>query len=408
MKKAAAMVMMFTAGSLFAQQSITAVSPNQADPGTTGLTVTFTLPDSTPPTPPAGVLPDSVTIGSISGTSMTHSTLDTVTAVFDIPSDEAEGAKNCVITFTTPQGKLLFTKTGGFTVGQAAESSYTNGPPASGVNLFSPINSTETYLMDNNENIINMWTSSYTPGNSVYLLEDGTLLRTANTGSTTFDEGGAAGRVEQYDWEGSLIWAYDYDTSEHRSHHDIEVLPNGNILMIAWEKKTEAEALAAGRSADLLDDGELWPDCIIEVAPAGSYGGTIVWEWHAWDHLTANGAAETSKIDINYTQSGPIAGIADWLHINSVDYNETLDQILLSVRNFSEIWIIDHNTTTAEAAGPDGDLLYRWGNPAAFGASGDRQLYVQHDAKWIEEDLEGENNILIFNNGQGRPDGNYS
>ncbi len=81
---------LLTAGPAFGQGGqITAVSPNSAFPGTSGLTVTFTLPNSTPPTPPAGILPDSVTIGSISGTSLTHSTLDTVTAVFDIPAGES-------------------------------------------------------------------------------------------------------------------------------------------------------------------------------------------------------------------------------------------------------------------------------------------------------------------------------
>jgi hypothetical protein len=94
-----------------------------------------------------------------------------------------------------------------------------------------------------------------------------------------------------------------------------------------------------------------------------------------------------------------------------------LDQILLSVRNFSEMWVIDHSTTTAEAAGHSGgnsgmggDLLYRWGNPQAYdaGGSGDQQLFVQHDAQWIPEGTPGAGNILVFNNGQGRPDGDYS
>ncbi|MBW2522780.1 MAG: aryl-sulfate sulfotransferase, partial [Deltaproteobacteria bacterium] len=108
---------------------------------------------------------------------------------------------------------------------------------------------------------------------------------------------------------------------------------------------------------------------------------------------------------------------ADWMHTNSIDYNEELDQILLSSRHFSEIWIIDHGTTTEAAAGhtggrygKGGDLLYRWGNPEVWGAGGpeDRRLFVQHDARWIEEGVEGAGNILVFNNGAGRSDINYS
>ncbi len=54
--------------------------------------------------------------------------------------------------------------------------------------------------------------------------------------------------------------------------------------------------------------------------------------------------------------------------------------------------MIDHATTTAEAAGSEGgrrgrggELLYRWGNPAAWGAGGaaDRRLFAPHDARWI-------------------------
>jgi hypothetical protein len=54
--------------------------------------------------------------------------------------------------------------------------------------------------------------------------------------------------------------------------------------------------------------------------------------------------------------------------------------------------------------------LYRWGNPEAYHAGGpeDQTLFSQHDAQWIEQGLPGEGNILIFNNGNGRPGGEYS
>ncbi len=304
--------------------------------------------------------------------------------------------------------------------GRAGEATAT---PSEGYNLYAPIGSKTTYLMDNDGNTVHSWAGDYRPGNSVYFLKDGTLLRTANTGDTTFNTGGAGGRVERFDWDGALQWAFEYRSDQYRLHHDIEVLPNGNILMIAWEMKTEIEAIEAGRNPGLLGAGELWPDHIIEVAPTGASGGTIVWEWHVWDHLIQDYDASRENygnvndhpelINLNYVSTSS----ADWNHTNSIDYNEGLDQIVLSVHGFSEIWVIDHSTTTSQAAGHSGgnrgkggDLLYRWGNPRAYdaGNAGDQQLFVQHDAEWIENGLPGEGNILIFNNGQGRPAGNYS
>jgi hypothetical protein len=294
--------------------------------------------------------------------------------------------------------------------------------PSDGYNLFAPMGSKTTYLMDNNGNTPHSWSSDYRPGLAVYLLKDGTLLRTANMGDTTFNAGGAGGGVERFGWSGSKEWQFEYSSDQYRLHHDIEVLPNGNVLMIAWEMKTEAEAIAAGLNPGLLA-GELWPDHVIEVAPTGTSGGSIVWEWHTWDHLVQDYDASKGNygsvgdhpelIDLNFASTSN----ADWTHINAIDYNAELDQILLSVHGFSEIWVIDHSTTTSQAAGHSGgnsgkggDLLYRWGNPQAYdsGGAGDQQLFVQHDAEWIDAGLPGEGNILIFNNGQGRSDGNYS
>jgi hypothetical protein len=167
------------------------------------------------------------------------------------------------------------------------------------------------------------------------------------------------------------------------------------------------------------------PDHIIEVEPTGPTSGNIVWEWHIWDHLIqdydssktnyGSVADHPELVDINYGELNSL--ISDWLHSNSIDYNEEFDQILLSVRNFNEIWVIDHSTTTAEAAshtggygGKGGDLLYRWGNPETYraGTTDDEKLFSQHDATWIKSGCPGEGNILIFNNGLNRPDGHYS
>jgi hypothetical protein len=285
--------------------------------------------------------------------------------------------------------------------------------------LYVPMQSKYTYLIDKNGTIAHTWASNYYPGESVYLLDDGSILLTIKL---SLQGGGAGGGVQKITYDGMLVWNYRYYTSNYLSHHDIEILPNGNILMIAWESKTRAEAIAAGRDPNKISGNGVRPDHIIEVKQTGPSTGEIVWEWHVWDHLIQD-FDETKDnygvigehpelIDINFGTSN-----SDWLHTNSIDYNEEFDQILLSVHNFNEIWVIDHSTTTEEAAGhtggnsgKGGDILYRWGNPVAYhaGISNDRKFFGQHDARWIDTGCPGEGNILVFNNGGGRPGPDYT
>jgi Spy/CpxP family protein refolding chaperone len=224
--------------------------------------------------------------------------------------------------------------------------------------------------------------------------------------------------------------------------------------------KTAEEAIAAGRRAETVADGYLLPDCILEIKPTGKTTGEVVWEWHVWDHLIqdhdktksnyGNVSAHPELVDLNFSEAtmapllnnsddvnklraiGYVGGAPagppgaggpppratlDWTHTNGVAYNPDLDQIVLSIHAFSEFWIIDHGTTTAEAASHKGgkrklggDLLYRWGNPRAYrsGANTDQRLFAQHNAHWIPKGLPGAGHILVFNNGNRRPDGTYS
>lgn len=339
-----------------------------------------------------------------------------------------------------------------------------------GYTLLTPMMSSTTWLIDNNGKIVHKWVMEG-QGLSSYLLPNGNLLRTVTSGmfvgggrtggGSRMGGGGSTGRVQEYTWDGELVWDFKYAGDHYLLHHGVERMPNGNTLMIAWERKTADEAIQAGRSPDVQGDEDLMVDYIIEVKPTGKTTGEIVWEWHVWDHLVQDydpdlknyGVVtehpelihlnpidwldEVPQEDINKLQSlGYLGGGGapgnpddpnnptppfnmkeDWNHTNSISYNAEHDQIALSVLGFSEIWVIDHSTTTEEAAshsggksGKGGGLLYRWGNPMAYGAGTkeDRQLYTQHDIQWIPKGLKGEGNLLMFNNGRDRADGNYS
>jgi hypothetical protein len=290
--------------------------------------------------------------------------------------------------------------------------------PASqdGYVLFAPMTSVNTYLIDKCGKRIHSWASSRTPALSTYLLEDGSLLRTECLHNSNFSTGGTGGAIARYDWSGNLMWSYTLSSSMECQHHDICRLPNGNILAIVWDRKMPQEAIDAGRDTAHVG-ADLWSEKIVELQPVGTNSANIVWEWRVWDHLVQDfdpnrfnyGSVKDNPglININFYGAGT-PGIADWLHINSIDYNPDLDQIMLSVRTFSEIWIIDHSVTNAEAAGHiggrhgvGGDLLYRWGNPAAYdrGSARDQQLFGQHNSRWITGPRSDSGKIMVFNNG---------
>ncbi|UCF50297.1 MAG: aryl-sulfate sulfotransferase [Thermoplasmatales archaeon] len=294
-----------------------------------------------------------------------------------------------------------------------------------GYTLFAPEYYMTTYLINNSGEIVKKWKSDYIQCAQCCLLENGNLLRASLARiNPYFPGGGMTGRLEMFNWDGDLIWVFEHTNDNYCLNHGFEVLPNGNILLIAWEVKTYAEAIDAGRNPFTIPSGVLWPCYIIEVEPTFPEGGNIVWEWHVWDHLIQDYDSSKNNfgivrnhpelIDINY---GLPRGYIDMNHINSLDYNEKYDQILISSHTQDEIWIIDHSTTTEEAAGHSagrygrgGDLLYRWGNPQAYraGTNDDQMLFGQHDARWIEQGYPGEGHITIFNNGLGRPEIAYS
>jgi len=295
-----------------------------------------------------------------------------------------------------------------------------------GYTLFSPSVSTNTFLIDNCGRLINSWDGGLLPGASTYLLENGDIIRAVRVGSQFFVGGGIGGMIQQIDWNDNLVWSFEYASMDVHHHHDMAVLPNGNVLLIAWESKNEAQAIAAGRDPDKLGTA-LWPDHIVEVQPNGNSGGTIVWEWHFWDHLIQDFdptkanygvvADHPELLDVNYLGHVPSMTGSDWIHCNAINYNAERDEIMLSSRHLNEIYIIDHSTTTQEAAGhtggnagKGGDFLYRYGNPQAYqrGIASDQKNFGQHDAQWIAPGLPDQGKIMFYNNGIGRPAGAFS
>lgn len=289
-----------------------------------------------------------------------------------------------------------------------------------GYYLVYPVSQSDVFLLNKCGEIVHRWEGEpgSFPGVNAYIDQDGNLYKgnifSGPDGS--FGAGGAGGQVGIYDWDNNFIYERFISDNKFRQHHDIEILPNGNFLCIVWEKYLEDEIRAKGFDRMDLGITELLCDAVYEIDPILD---SVVWKWQSWNHLiqdhdpTLPNYSEISqspgKININYHEYN--LGVSDWMHFNSLDYNEELDQIMISCRNFNEIWIIDHSVSTTEAASntggvldQGGQLLYRWGNPAAYnkGTTEDRKLFAQHDAHWVNDFVEPDNfhfgEIACFNN----------
>jgi hypothetical protein len=274
----------------------------------------------------------------------------------------------------------------------------------------------DVQLVDTNGTIVHTWNSAFTASGGLRMLPDGSIMRSKFVAPGPVPPGGGSnGGVERIALDGTVLWQYTHASATHWTHHDIEVMPNGNVLLAAWEWKTVAEAVAAGRNPALISGTVFRPDYVVEVQPTGPTTGTIVWEWHVWDHLIQDFDATKANfgvvadhpelVDINYPA---IAGQAsDWNHVNALHYDAVNDWVIIGTPFQHEVWIVDHSTTTAEAAGhtggnrgKGGDLLYRWGNPQAYkrGTFADQKLFGQHGCHTIPPGLPGAGNMLVFNN----------
>jgi hypothetical protein len=335
---------------------------------------------------------------------------------------------------------------------------------APGYTLFAPLHSGTTWLIDADGRAVHSWQREEGPGNSVYLTDEGHLLRAEKLKEgSRMTAGGEGGRLVELTWDGEVVWEYELCNDDQRLHHDFEPLPNGNLLAIAWTWQSRRAAALAGRDPEAVGAEGFWPDSVLELKPVGADGVEVVWEWHAFDHLVQDLTRERAgygavadhprRINVNIgtaaarqpeteeqrkerqaleerlralgyggaappdddPDAGRRRGRADWMHSNAISYDPELDLIALSLRNFSEVWVIDHSTTTEQARGSEGgrqgvggDLVWRWGNPEQHhhGRAEERQLFGQHDVRWTRH--EGRPALSIFNNGEGRPEARYS
>jgi len=275
-----------------------------------------------------------------------------------------------------------------------------------GLVLMNDAGNNRAFLMDKNARLIHEWPLSNDLGNDAFLLPNGKILASLEADDTQIRLGGQGGKVQFIAADGTIEWNFDYSSPDAETHHDAELLPNGNVIVLVWEKRVLQEATDAG-SNSMVD---VFPEAVIEIDPSTD---EIVWEWHAWDHLIQDfddtkenyGVIGDNPRLINLNHVSIDNG--DIMHANGIAYDPIKDVIFISANFFSEVWVIDHSTTTSEAAsnnggnyGIGGDLVYRFGNPSAYNNSaGERLFFNNHFPNLLKGDDQG--NMLIFSNGNG-------
>ena len=294
-----------------------------------------------------------------------------------------------------------------------------------GLTLYQTFNGTTTFLIDGSGTVVHSWLGTTPPALSQYLLPDGDMLRTRNI---TGGGGGVGGGIERMSYGGLAEWQFTFLTPTLTPHHDIEVLPNGNVLMIVWEEvgrrgrrdrlKGAIPATVQAPSFDSRRD-------LRDRCRSGRRPGAVVWEWHAMGSPRAGLRPEPaelrrrrgpSRADRHQLRPATTTGSTS----NGIDYNPALDQIALSVLNFSRD--LDHRPQhddrprrPSHSGGKFGQgrrpavpLRQRGRCTTAATLGGTGLLHFTHDVQWIEPGRPGAGNLIVFNNGNSRPSGTWS
>jgi hypothetical protein len=259
---------------------------------------------------------------------------------------------------------------------------------------------TKAYLTDKTGLHLNTWNFEDKLGNDLELLEDGSIVGLFKPESISFSFGGYGGILKKFDSSAALVWEYELNNEDYLLHHDFEILPSGNILLIVWEHFNEIEAQDLGFDGE----GSIYLEKIIEWNPESR---NIVWEWRSVDHLIQDFDPEAlnhgliadhpEKIDLNYNDNDKDNG--DLMHANGLFYDPIKDVIFLSVNFYSEVWVISHSNTTDESKTTSGDLKFRFGNSQAHQGIEDRMFYNNHHPSLVKLDPLTVDRFLIFING---------
>jgi Arylsulfotransferase (ASST) len=171
--------------------------------------------------------------------------------------------------------------------------------------------------------------------------------------------------------DGTMLPSFD-TVGVHADHHDIQELPNGNHLMIAYLPHRHTDLRPYGGPADAtVFDGQ-----VQELTPDGQ----LVWSWSTRGHVKLGESSwRLRKRAIDMTFEGKPA--VDLIHMNSVQYVGR--NLLFSGKDVNAVFLVRRS---------DGKILWKLGGThraESLSVKGDPHasspLDGQHDARMLPD-----------------------
>ncbi|HEV3278507.1 MAG TPA: aryl-sulfate sulfotransferase [Terriglobia bacterium] len=192
--------------------------------------------------------------------------------------------------------------------------------------------------------------------------------------------------LEEVDLAGNVVWqmtAADlnqalatagYNLTVVGTHHDVAILPNGHLIIIASENQNFENLTGYPGTTTVL--GDVLIDLDTNRVP--------VWVWSTFDHLDVN----------RHLLSFP----PDWTHSNAILYSPSDGNLILSMRHQSWIIKIDYENGTGAGGivwtlGWQGDLTLVGGtDPVDW-------FYAEHGPGILSTNSSGVFQLSVFDNG---------
>ncbi len=176
-------------------------------------------------------------------------------------------------------------------------------------------------------------------------------------------------------------------------HHDISVLPNGNLLGLGRVTEDASAELRQTACPDDDSDWSLVSDVAIEFEPSG----TVVRTWNVSDAIDPESQPGVHLCVEEGLFASPTE--RDWSHANAVSYDPASDVVIVSVRHTDSIVAFEYG----DEPGHQTEVRWILGRQGTIPIDGE-PFFHQH-----APEIQTDGSILVYDNGNDRPGGeNYS